>query len=58
MKKLLAMLSVLAGILSGCEKETGFGLEIYLLKDYKAYENLSQVIIRGEMIFNATQRVC
>jgi hypothetical protein len=46
MKKLVVILTVLIITLSGCEKDSGIGLEIYILQDYQT-ETPSHEIISG-----------
>jgi hypothetical protein len=46
MKKLLIILTIFISILVSCKKDSGFGLEIYLLTDYQS-KNLSKEIIPG-----------
>lgn len=50
MKKLITFLAVLILTLSGCEKDSGFGLEIYILKDYQTKPNSHEIISGSEKL--------
>jgi hypothetical protein len=51
MKKLLAILTVFITILTSCEKDSGFGLEIYLLKDYQTKSSSQEIISGSEKLY-------
>jgi hypothetical protein len=51
MKKLFAILTVIICSLPGCEKDSGFGLEIYLLKDYQTKSPSQEIISGSEKLY-------
>jgi hypothetical protein len=50
MKKLVLILNILTLTLSGCEKNSGFALEIYLLNGYKTKPNSHEIISGSEIL--------
>jgi hypothetical protein len=51
MKQFAVLLAVFLIILTSCEKDSGYGLEIYLLKDYQKVTSSSEIIIGSETLF-------
>jgi hypothetical protein len=51
MKKLFAILTVFISALSSCEKDSGFGLEIYLLKAYQTKSPSQEIISGSEKLY-------
>lgn len=50
MKNISIILTALVLTLSGCEKNSDFGLEIYLLKDYQTKQNSFEIISGTEKL--------
>lgn len=50
MKKILVILTIFLSILVSCEKDSGFGLEIYFLDDYKTPLYSKEIIAGSEKL--------
>jgi hypothetical protein len=50
MKKILVILTIFISILVSCKKDSGFGLEIYLLDDFKTPLNSLEIIAGSEKL--------
>jgi hypothetical protein len=51
MRPIVIMLTVFLIILTSCEKDSGFGLEVYLLKDYQKVGSSSEIIAGSEKLY-------
>ena len=51
MRPIVALLTVFLIVLPCCEKDKGYGLEIYLLKDYQKVTSSSEIIAGSEKLF-------
>jgi hypothetical protein len=51
MNKPFAVLTIFICILTSCEKDSGFGLEIYLLKDFKTKSPSQEIIPGSEKLY-------